>query len=442
MITRNIPKRVLSLFSGCGGMDLGIEGGFEVLDASISNKVNPGWIVTKTRAGWAKLPKTGFKTIFANDIRPDAMIAWVNYFSKRGAIPEVYKLGSIVDLVRAARDNGDNIFPTDVDIVTGGFPCQDFSVAGKRLGFNSDKSHTGERINTEIEPNVDNRGNLYIWMREVIRITQPKMFIAENVKGLVNLNDVKDVIQKDFSSICENGYIVVNARVLHAGNYGVPQTRERVFFFGFLRSALRIEAIEALTSREIPPEYDPYPIPTHYIEENDDVLRRHRNLMPAVTVAQALGDLPEPGEEDSDLSHKSYSKARWMGSHCQGQTEVEWNGLGPTIRAEHHGNIEYRRLSLEHGGGLVDELNKGLPERRLSVRECARIQTFPDDYEFVIKGDKKNKGVSATDAYKLVGNAVPPLLVYHVAKRIENLWDRYFIGGQYDYSNQQETKFG
>ena len=98
----------------------------------------------------------------------------------------------------------------------------------------------------------------------------------------------------------------------------------------------------------------------------------------------------------------------------------------PTIRSEHHGNIEYRRLSAEHGGKNANELEKGMAERRLTIRECARIQTFPDDYKFVLPAVGGEKSVSASDAYKLIGNAVPPLLAYHIAKRLEDNWDKYF----------------
>jgi DNA (cytosine-5)-methyltransferase 1 len=105
------------------------------------------------------------------------------------------------------------------------------------------------------------------------------------------------------------------------------------------------------------------------------------------------------------------------------------NGIAPTIRAEHHGNIEFRRLSKQNGGKHIDELNKGLLERRLTPRECALIQTFPCNYEFVIENKNGRKGsflVSPSQAYKIIGNAVPPLLAYHIAKRIEHVWDLYF----------------
>ena len=138
--------------------------------------------------------------------------------------------------------------------------------------------------------------------------------------------------------------------------------------------------------------------------------------------------LLEPGLS-SDLSQNKYSKAKYMGKHCQGQNEVCLDSVGPTIRSEHHGNIEFRRLSVEHGGANESELEKGLTERRLTVRECARIQTFPDDYEFVFNEGRKD-GVSAASAYKIIGNAVPPLLAYHIAKRLELNWEKYFGDGK------------
>lgn len=129
------------------------------------------------------------------------------------------------------QQEGADIFPKDVDVVTGGFPCQDFSVAGKRKGFDSDKDDYGKKRDSD-EPSEATRGKLYFWMKQVVDIVKPKIFVAENVKGLVNLGDVKDIIQKDFASADGNGYIVLPPKVLHAGNYGVPETRERVIFIG------------------------------------------------------------------------------------------------------------------------------------------------------------------------------------------------------------------
>lgn len=422
-------KRVLSLFSGCGGMDLGFEGDFKVLRASINENIKNDWVRGKKTGRWVKLKKTIFKTIFANDISPYARITWVNYFSKRGVNPNVFNLGSVVDYVKDTK-KGMNIFPSNIDVVTGGFPCQDFSVAGKRKGFNSHKSHTGKLIDSYQEPNIENRGQLYMWMKEVIGITKPKVFIAENVKGLVNLSNVKEIIANDFRDIDGGGYLVIHPKVLSAANYGVSQNRERVFFIGFLRSALKKEALIALERDIVNDEYNPYPPPTHYsniCQKTDENIGK-KPLYPLVTTREVLKDLPEPIEA-KDLAQQSFSKAKYYGNKVQGQIEINLDGLAPTIRAEHHGNIEFRRLSLEHGGKYIKELNNGSSERRLTVRECARLQTFPDDYDFVIPpGDNQyNQNLSASQAYRLIGNAVPPLLAYHLARRLEGLWDKYFI---------------
>ncbi len=408
---------VLSLFSGCGGMDLGFEGGFEVYIDSVNPRINQNWNIRKLKNNRAFLPKTRFHTIFSNDIRSDARTAWTSYFAKRGTEKSTFCLDSIVDLVKLQRDNGLNIFPSNVDVVTGGFPCQDFSIAGKRQGFESSKTHTGEKI-TETKPNEENRGQLYIWMKEVIALTEPKIFIAENVKGLANLENVKEIIEDDFSSISEDGYLVIPARVLLAANYGVPQSRERVIFIGLKKAALKPEILERLSKPNIPLELDPYPLITH---SDDDTT----GTLPFVKLNHIFEDLKEPKDSD-DIDQQRHSKAKFMGRHCQGQTEVKLESIAPTIRSEHHGNIEFRRLSEENGGRYISELREGKVERRLTIRECARIQTFPDDYNFIQAAEADYKNVSASDAYKLIGNAVPPLLAYHIAMRLQDLWDIYF----------------
>jgi len=407
---------LLSLFSGCGGMDIGFEGNFKCLKKSINTEMHPEWII-EDEGDWVTVAPTIFDTVFANDIRPDAKAAWVSFFKNRKEdANNIYHLDSIVDLVKRAKA-GEQVFPEEIDIVTGGFPCQDFSVSGKRKGFNSTKSHTGGRLEPD-EPSIESRGQLYMWMRDVITLTQPKLFIAENVKGLTNLADVKEVIEHDFASAGKGGYLVVPAKVLYAPEYGVPQSRERVIFFGFKKKALCKDAKKALSKKNIPDLYDPYPQPTHSIVNRE-------GLYPIVTCADAFIELLEP-EVTEDPAQKKYSKAKYMGTHCQGQKEIRMDSVGPTIRSEHHGNIEFRRLSEEHGGRNVIELQAGLTERRLTVRECARLQTFPDDYQFIISKTKENVSVSSSDAYKIIGNAVPCVLAYNIAKSIEEKWHRYF----------------
>lgn len=403
---------LLSLFSGCGGMDIGFEGNFVCLKKSINEQLHPDWIV-KDMGDWVQVSPTIFTTVFANDIRPDAQTAWISYFKKKtSAASSIYHLGSIVDYVRSAH-KGERSFPANIDIVTGGFPCQDFSIAGKRLGFHSKKSHLGKTLQ-EDSPTAENRGQLYMWMREVISLTAPKMFVAENVKGLTNLQDAQAVIEHDFSQAGNGGYLVVPAYVLSAPDYGVPQSRERIFFFGFKKSALTKEALSALSQTIIPEEFNPYPHKTHGYQLKD-----------FVTCSDAFIGLDEP-EFSQDPSQTKYSKAKYMGRHCQGQTEIKLDSVGPTIRSEHHGNIEYRRLNKEHGGQHIHELSAGLQERRLTVRECARLQTFPDDYQFILPKTKDHGSISASDAYKIIGNAVPCVLSYNIAKNLEAKWNRYF----------------
>ena len=416
-VKNNKKLKVLSLFSGCGGMDLGFEGDFIAPYKSVAT--HPEWIKSRIDNDLIHLKSTNFSLIFANDILKEASLTWTRFMKRYGYEPSIYRTESIVDLVKQHK-NGVSVFPENIDVVVGGFPCQDFSVAGKRKGFDSARTHDG-KLRTENLPTEETRGKLYYWMKEVINITKPKIFIAENVKGLVNMGQVKDIIQADFSHADGNGYIVLPPQVLHAGNYGVPESRERVIFIGIRKDALKEEIAQALESKHIPENLYPYPQPTHNCTLND------KTLLPPVVLRDVLERLKEP-EESFDPSQRFYSKAKYMGTHCQGQKEIAMDSIGPTIRSEHHGNIEFRRLSLEHEGKQKDELARGLMERRLTPRECALIQTFPPNYQFVIPKDYSWKRflVSASGAYKVIGNAVPPILAYHIAMRIQNLWSTYF----------------
>lgn len=416
IIHKEGTRRVLSLFSGCGGMDLGFEGSF----IASARSFPPGsrYVSRQLNKDWVLLKKTRFDTVFANDILPEARIGWTTYMRRFGHDAGMYHLGSIVDFVKMWH-RGVDVFPEHIDVVTGGFPCQDFSVAGKRMGFNSQKDDLGKSRQAG-KPSEESRGKLYFWMKQVIDIVRPKIFVAENVKGLVNLGNVKEIIQQDFASANGGGYIVLTPRVLHAGNYGVPESRERVIFIGVRKDALRPEALEALGQEDIPSLYDPYPRPTHACTIQGD------GLLPIVTTHDVLKDLKEP-DLTSDESQAVYSRAKYLGNGSQEQVEIKLDNIGPTIRSEHHGNIEFRRLSATHGGKHAAELRQGLPERRLTPRECAMIQTFPPDYRFVMRHQgKRGYLLSPSGAYKIIGNAVPPVLAYHIAIRLEEVWDLYF----------------
>ena len=164
-----------------------------------------------------------------------------------------------------------------------------------------------------------------MWMREVISITKPKFFVAENVKGLTNLGDVKEVIESDFANISDGGYFVFPARVLLAADYGVAQSRERVIFLGVKKSALKPGVLEKLQDVENNPEYDPYPEITHSQSPAP-------GLKPYVQLKEILLDLEEPNNS-KDPDQQKYSKAKYMGAHCQGQIEINLEGISPTIRS-------------------------------------------------------------------------------------------------------------
>ena len=321
MSTKKQEKYTLvSLFAGCGGLDLGFTGGFEVL-----NK---------------KYAKRNFDLTWANDFEKNACLTFSKYFNKEivcADIVEVLK-GNYPDLFS-------NKMPKKADVVIGGFPCQDFSLAGKRRGFNS------------------KRGNLYQSMVEVVRRLEPALFIAENVKGLLSMNggDAIETIKKDFAKLGYN----VEYKLFHVADYGVPQNRERVIIVGTSKK------------KKMPPFVFPKPIHT-----KDKW----------ISVGEAIKDL-EKIEENSFPNH-SWSRAK-MFEGTQGNSIINKDKIAPTMRAEHHGNIEWH-------------WNK---KRRLSAREAARIQTFPDDFIFY---------PSTSSAYKQIGNAVPPVFGWHIAKAVED----------------------
>jgi DNA (cytosine-5)-methyltransferase 1 len=396
---------VISLFSGCGGLDLGFEGEFDILEKSLNKEIHPDWIQSEPKDGWIRLNQLPFQLSFANDISEYTRIVWNNNFSPRGSGSEssVFQTQSVVDLVKGHKA-GKKVFPK-ADIVIGGFPCTDFSSCGKRLGFNSSRSHNGTRLSV---PSEKNRGKLYIQMMEVIRAVRPLAFVAENVGGLNTMDGVRAKIEEDFRNVGE-GYVLADIPILNVANYGVPQTRSRIIFMGFRKDLLKSKR---KSPEEMLKELRPCPRETHI--DYGKFFFHNEILLPWVTSGDAFRGLDEPNES-SDPSQKNLSGAKWYGKGHQGDVEVIFDRPAPTIRAEHHGNIEFRRLAREHGGVNFKELDLGLPERRLTVRECARLQTFPDDFKFV------QKGVAATQAYRMIGNAVPPLFAYHLASRLAHV---------------------
>lgn len=314
---------IVSLFAGCGGLDLGFVGNFTSLNKHYS--------------------KRNFDIIWANEIDKDFARTFKEYF-KHDIVVDDIKNVLYGDTTLQAHP-----LPGKVDIVLGGFPCQDFSHAGKRRGFT----------------NSNGRGLLYKSMIEVIKRTQPVLFVAENVKGLLTMNkgEAVKIIMEDFA---KEGYHI-SMNLYHAAEHGVPQTRERVIIVG--------------TRKDVLPKF----------EHNLSKLPKEKWL----SLKEAIGDLEDSPE--GSIPNHYWSKAKLFPG-TQGNNLVSADKPGPTMRAEHHGNIEF------HWNG----------KRRLSAREAARIQTFPDDFIFY---------PSTSSAYKQIGNAVPPVLAWNIAKAIEKFLD-------------------
>lgn len=305
---RNLSQiTVASLFSGCGGMDLGLIGGFEFLGKQYD--------------------KTGFEIVWANEISPAACKTYRENFGNY--IIE----GDISEHI--------NSLPKSVDIVVGGFPCQDLSINGKMLGVNGKRS------------------GLYTYIVEAVKKTNPKVFIAENVGGLLLKQNEYSLskILNDFNSLGYN----LHYQLYHADEYGVPQTRERVIFVG---------------TRKGLPEFIP-PM---------------RSQSAPITAYDALHDL-ESHPIDKQFAH-IWSNAKVSGE--QGNRKLIANRPGYTMRAECHGNIQF---------------HYSLP-RRISMREAARIQSFPDTFIFPC-------GLRETE--RQIGNAVPPVLAWHIANAVKSV---------------------
>jgi len=317
MARKNKKYKVVSLFAGCGGLDLGFKGGFSFLDKNYRT--------------------LSFDMVWANDLDENACLTF------RRNLGDQIIAGDINRILASG-----NSLPRKADVVLGGFPCQDFSHAGKRRGFSAD------------------RGILYQSMAEVIKRTKPKLFVAENVRGLLTM-DHGEAFKAIVDYFEKLGYRVAS-QLYTAADYEVPQKRERVLIVG--------------TKKGVLPSFD-HPKPK---------LKKDK----WIPLKKAIGDLEH--EVEGARPNHYWSKARK--NKGQGNSTVSQNKPGPTMRAEHHGNIEWHWNE----------------KRRLSAREAARIQSFPDDFVF---------HPSTSSAYRQIGNAVPPVMAWHIAKHVQSFLDKH-----------------
>ncbi len=351
--------KVASLFSGCGGLDLGFVGGFEHFSSV--------------------LPKLPFEIVFSNDIDKDAVA--------------IYKENShFFNHKEIIHDDIKNINPKDVpdfDILTAGFPCQPFSNAGLRKGIN------------------DDRGTLFEEVFRFIATKKPKVVVLENVRGILSskMPDGKKVSDEIIDRLkkvktIENSFIEYNvseAMLIKSSDTGVPQNRYRVIIIAIRKDIASAPTIADIHSNSID-------------FTADDLLVR--------TVLNYKKTLPNV----DDVWHLSPQAKKVVPFIKRSWKDIPYEHL-PERMKKIRDNMKkyrspnfYRRFAFDEINGTITASaqpeNCGIlhpiEDRRYNVREIARIQSFPDTFTF--------NSVSMANKYKVIGNAVPPIMGYAVAR--------------------------
>ena len=346
--------KYLSLFSGIGGFELGIQQAYEICNADGSK--NGGSQIYKTDdegQGLFSPTREGITTserpiseciTNITDERPFCIgYSEIDKYATQiyqSHFPEHKNYGDITKI------NADTL--PNFELLVGGFPCQAFSIAGKRKGFD------------------DTRGTLFFEIARILQAKQPRLFLLENVKGLLS-HDNGQTFSTIISTLDELGYDL-QWQVLNSKNHGVPQNRERVFIVGHLRG----------TSR---PEVFPF------------------------------------GENDSNVNGSDREKLSSTGiARCLTATEHKQHGDGNYIRQlnnpTHSNNRIYNiggTLNTAQGGNRQPKIPEGLKIRRLTPKECERLQGFPDGWTL---------GVSDTQRYKCLGNAVTVNVIKDIMEKL------------------------
>lgn len=370
----------IDLFSGCGGMTLGFS--------------------------WA-----GFTSVLASDIDENCEKTFATNF------PEIpFLCGDLSDFKKDDFDN--HIKKADIDVIIGGPPCQGFSLANKRRNKVSN----------------DPRNRLFYEFVKTIDWYSPKAFVMENVKGLLSMQSgevIKQII-KEFESAGKFGY-EVDYKILKASDYGVPQSRERVIVMGIRRDL------------EMKPQF-----PEKCIEKE-------------VTVEEAISDLPQINAGEGEERMKYVTKPQ--GAYQQ-LMRNNTEGVFNHIAMKHTKRVIERFEAIRPGKNLLDvwethgAVQRGNPKekskikfsqnnlrlipdkpaptiaasfqsnfihpylnRNFTAREGARLQSFPDDFIFEGMRTKMSweKGLSQ---YQQIGNAVPPLMAFEIAKTLIELLEK------------------
>lgn len=363
--------RVISMFSGAGGLDLGFS-------------------------------LAGHEIVWANDFDEYAVDTYEENFNKFNKHKVVR--GDIVEYLSQSKEKLSKEIP-DADIVIGGFPCQGFSICN---------------VNRSMK---DERNYLYLQVLKMIEIKKPKFILLENVKGLENMEKGKvlEMIINDIESVGDGYTVYYN--VLNALNYGVPQNRERIIIFGVrndLSSKIKMPILNEPADKKHPKKI--LNIPSSHSSEGTEIqdmnsidivtdmfekLCKNKKIKLSdyfkknkkykyQTLRDTIYGLPEETniEYPDILNHMSSKcKLNKNKTNMVGNRPTDWDKHAPTIMGRGSGT----------GGPLIiphPEYN-----RRMSVREVARIQTFPNTFKFI---------GSTSACYRQIGNAVPVLMAYNI----------------------------
>jgi len=301
---------MVSLFAGCGGLDLGFHGGFSVYGEQFE--------------------RLNYTVAAAYDNLPDAI--------------ETYRLNLSNDIELADLTQLPAKEMPAAEVLTGGFPCQDFSSSGPKTGFDG------------------KRGRLYLALRDYMRLHRPSIVVGENVPHLERLNGGKYIrhILKDFEREGYN-FDVWN---LYGPDYGLPQSRRRLFLIG------------------VRDDQEGFPIKP----PGSPKLFR--------PIDKALQDLEYIDSEEVCNQSQYYVASKATSGGGQGDHVNQIGTAAYCIRANPRGRIQFHYR---------------LP-RRLTVRECARLQSFPDEFVFPFSTQRN---------ILLIGNAVPPMLGHLVGKSVQ-----------------------
>lgn len=337
--------RYFSTFSGVGGFELGIIQAYENIARHELSKQKK--ILRKGRSdspGLRKRRKQDAVCVGYSEINGPASSIYQKHFSDHKNYGDITKIK-------------EKSLP-DFDLLVGGFPCQAFSIAGKRGGFE------------------DTRGTLFFDLARILKAKRPRYFIFENVKGLLS-HDNGNTFKTIISTIDELGYDC-QWQVLNSKNHGVPQNRERVFIVGYLRGTTR-----------------PKVFPIIGADKEDSV----------------TGGFYEGNEGRLSQSPNGRKEVEHTGDSCDQE-----RGQGALSEHEPYPNDGARQRIITrrptYGDGKRGDNNplvtgKGI--RRLTPRECERLQGFPDDW---------TAGISDTQRYKCMGNAVTVNVIRDVIERI------------------------